>query len=68
MNEKHLNFLIQMKKDYTNYIYHDIISKLDYLAAINYNMVDNIYLLLNEKIKDVNKLLDDYLDSINENR
>lgn len=68
MNERHLNFLIQMKKDYSNYNFNDIILKLDYLAALNYHMVDNMYLLLNEKLADVNKLINDYLDSINEKR
>lgn len=68
MNEKHLNFLIKQKKDYSNYNYHDIITKLDYLAAINYHLVDNMYLLLNDKLADLNKLIDNYLDSLNEKR
>lgn len=68
MNEKHLSFLMKMKKDYSNYIFNDIITKLDYLAAVNYHFVDNICLLLNGKLADVNKLIDDYLDSIDEKR
>lgn len=68
MNEKHLNFLIQMKKDYANYNYNDIILKLDYLADINYHLVDNMYLILNDKLADLNKLINDYLDSLNEKR
>lgn len=68
MNEKHLNFLIKQKKDYSNYNFNDIITKLDYLAAVNYHFVDNMYLLLNENLADLNKLINDYLDSLNEKR
>lgn len=68
MNEKHLSFLMKMKKDYTNYIYNDIITKLDYIASFNYQFVDNICVLLDSYLDEINKKIDSYLEAVNENR
>lgn len=68
MNEKYINFKMKLKKDYNNYIYNDIITKLDYIAAFNYHFVDNICVILDSYLDEINKKIDDYLEAVNENR
>lgn len=68
MNERHLKFLMKMKKDYSDYIYNDIITKLDYIATFNYHFVDNICVILDSYLNEINKKIDSYLEAVNEKR